>query len=228
ARLKANGTQVWVQVGSIADAKAAAALGIDAVIAQGQEGGGPNRSEAATFSLLPAVRKAVAPVPVIAAGGIADGRGLVAALALGAEAVWCGTRFLASTEAHAHDAYKARVLGAGVGDTVRTTLFGPEWPDQSARVIRNRVVDEWLGRKSHSEEAAAAAPIGRTRIGNEQVDMLKFSALPPTPETVGDFEEMCLTAGESSGNIADIRPAAAIIASMMSEARSALDWLGAI
>jgi NAD(P)H-dependent flavin oxidoreductase YrpB (nitropropane dioxygenase family) len=227
ARLRSNGIQVWVQVGSVADARAAKAMGADAIIAQGQEGGGHNRAEAATFSLLPAVREAVAPVPVIAAGGIVDGRSLVGAMALGAEAVWCGTRFLASTEAHAHDVYKARIVQAGVGDTVRTALFGPEWPDQSLRVIRNRVVAQSHG-TAPREDSRAHPPIGRTRLGDDHVDMPKFSALPPTPETVGDFEEMCLPAGEGAGNIQSIRPAAAIVAAMMSEAHATIDLLSAI
>jgi enoyl-[acyl-carrier protein] reductase II len=228
-RLRSGGIQVWVQVGSVADARAARALGVDAIIAQGQEGGGHNGAEAATFSLLPAVREAVAPVPVIAAGGIVDGRGLVAAMALGAEAVCCGTRFLASTEAHAHDVYKARIVRAQVGDTVRTNLFGPEWPGQSVRVIRNRAVAQaGSADMSQREPDAVHPPIGRTRLGNDQVDMPKHSALLPTPETVGDFDEMCLAAGEGAGNIADIRPAAAIVAAMMSEARVTIDLLSAI
>jgi enoyl-[acyl-carrier protein] reductase II len=225
ARLRTNGIQVWAQIGSVADALAAKALGVDAIIAQGKEGGGHNTAEAATFSLLPAVREAVAPLPVIAAGGIVDGRGLVAAMALGAEAVWCGTRFVASTEAHAHDVYKDRIVRAAVGDTVRTDLFGPEWPGQRIRVIRNRAVAE-AGRSARPD--AVHAPIGRTRLGDDQVDMPKFSALLPTPETLGDFEEMCLPAGESAGNIQSVRPAAAIIAGMMSEARATIDLLSAI
>ena len=226
-RLRTNGIQVWAHVGNVADAQAAKALGVDAIIVQGQEGGGHNNAEAATFSLLPAVREAVAPVPVIAAGGIVDGRGIVAAMALGAEAVCCGTRFLASTEAHAHDVYKDRIVRARVGDTVRTDLFGPEWPGQRVRVIRNRVVMS-AGASSRRDPDTAHAPIGRTRLGDDQVDMPKFSALLPTPETVGDFEEMCLAAGEGAGNIQDVRPAASIIAGMMSEARATIDLLSAI
>jgi len=226
AQLTANGTRVWMQVGSVAEAREAVARGVEVIIAQGQEAGGHNRAEAATFSLLPAVRAAVTPVPVVAAGGIVDGRSMVAALALGAEAVWCGTRFLASTEAQAHRGYKERVVRAEAGDTVRTTLFGPEWPGQQMRVVRNRVVAQWAGRENDCTSAdPTGSSIGQTRIDGELVAMPKFSALLPTPETTGDIEEMCLAAGESCGNITDIRPAAQIVQSMLAEAKAAIRTL---
>jgi NAD(P)H-dependent flavin oxidoreductase YrpB (nitropropane dioxygenase family) len=116
-RLQASGIQVWMEAGAIAEAVQAKELGVNAIIAQGQEGGGSNKAEASTFALLPAISKAVAPLPVIAAGGIIDGKSLVAAIALGAEAVWCGTRFLASIEANAHSDYKTRVLNFNSADT---------------------------------------------------------------------------------------------------------------
>src|SRR5260370_32145512 len=102
-RLQAAGVKVWMQVGSLQDAQEAVRCGVDAVVVQGTEAGGHNRSTGTVLSLVPAVVDAIAPVPVIAAGGIADGRGVVAALALGAEAVWVGTRLVASQEAYAHD-----------------------------------------------------------------------------------------------------------------------------
>src|SRR5258707_15793578 len=93
---------------------------------QGTEAGGHNRSTATVLALVPAVVDAIAPVPVIAAGGIADGRGVVAALALGADAVWVGPRLVASQEAYAQAEYKRRIAEAKAADTVRTTTFGPE------------------------------------------------------------------------------------------------------
>lgn len=220
-RLRQSGSQVWMQVGSVAEARAAATLGADAVIAQGSEAGGHNRSEAATMTLLPAVRRAVAPVPVIAAGGIADGRGLLAALSLGAEAVWCGTRFLASVEANAHPGYKRRVLEAGIGDTVRTRLFGREWPDQMSRVIVNRVVRDWGDRPAVAMATPADRAVGSTVIGGSRLPVPTFSAILPTPETDADLEEMGLTAGESAGNIAALLSAADIVATMAEEAMAA-------
>ncbi|OJH36343.1 NAD(P)H-dependent flavin oxidoreductase [Cystobacter ferrugineus] len=225
-RLRGAGTRVWIQVGSVAEAREAAALGADAIIAQGAEAGGHNRAEASTFALLPAVRAAVAPLPVIAAGGIVDGRGLLAALALGAEAVWCGTRFLASVEAQAHDEYKRRVLAAGVGDTVRTTLFGPEWPGQAMRVLRNRAVREWAGREAEALALPASEPIGHTLLGGQRVPLPRFSALLPTVHTEGDFEQMGLTVGEACGNVHELRPAAELVLAMVVEAREVLATLG--
>ena len=146
SRLRATGTRIWYQVGSVDEAKAAVRRGAHALVVQGSEAGGHNRATAATFSLLPAVIDAVPSVPVVAAGGIADGRTVAAALALGADAVWVGTRLLASFEAYAHPEYKDRVVAAGVGDTARHLIFGPEFPDASTRGLRNRVVREWEGR----------------------------------------------------------------------------------
>lgn len=218
-RLQASGTHVWIQVGAIAEAQTAAALGVDAIIAQGAEGGGHNRAEASTFNLLPAVGRAVAPLPVIAAGGIVDGHGLVAALALGAEAVWCGTRFLASEEAYAHAEYKTRVLKAHLGDTTRTALFGPEMPGQMMRVIRNRAVQQWGDRVAEAmTHSQTQPPVGSTILGGNTVPLPQFSALLPTPNTTGDLEELCLTAGESSGNITILKPARDIVEEMQREA----------
>src|SRR5215510_7590811 len=138
-----RGTKVLIQVGSVAEAKAAAAAGVDAIIAQGVEAGGHVRGTTALSILVPAVIEAVKPVPVIAAGGIANGKGLVAALCLGAQAVSMGTRFLASEEAVASRAYKARVVQSTAEDTVYTGLFDVGWPAAPHRVLRNKAVAEW-------------------------------------------------------------------------------------
>lgn len=221
--LQASGTQVWMQVGSLAEAKEAAACGVDAVIAQGAEAGGHNRASAGMMTLLPAVVDALAPLPVIAAGGIADGRGLAAALALGAQAAWCGTRFLAAEESEAHAEYKRRVLGASVDDTLRTALFGPEWPDQSMRVLKNRVVREWAGREAEARALpATGTTIGRTMLGGQEVPLPRFSVILPTTETEGDFEEMGLTMGESAGLIREVRAAGAIVREMAAQAEAIL------
>ncbi len=225
-RLQRAGIRVWMQVGSVEEARNAAGAEVDLVVAQGSEGGGHNRSEAATFTLLPAVCDAVAPLPVLAAGGIADGRGLAAALALGADGAWCGSRFLASEEAHAHAEYKARVLAANIGDTVVTTLFGPEWPEQPMRVIRNRVVTEWAGREREASLAAGRfGAIGTTLMGGERIPLPKFSALLPTPHTEGDFDEMGLTAGESAGRIGKVLSAGDIVRAMAGEAQRVIAQL---
>src|SRR5262249_57636375 len=100
SRLRAAGSHIWFQVGSLAEARAAHRRGAQALVVQGSEAGGHNRAGAATFSLLPAVIDAIDSVPVVAAGGIADGRTVAAALALGADAVWVGTRLIATAPPH--------------------------------------------------------------------------------------------------------------------------------
>jgi nitronate monooxygenase len=116
------GIKVFLQVGSVAEATAAAEAGIDGVIAQGVEAGGHVRSTTSLSTLLPSVVDAVKPVPVVAAGGIANGKGLVAALSLGAQGVSIGTRFLCSDEAFAAPGYKNRVVQSVAEDTMYTSL----------------------------------------------------------------------------------------------------------
>lgn len=222
-RLHAAGAKVWMQVGSLAAAREAVAAGADAIIAQGSEAGGHSRSTSGLISLLPAIVDAIAPVPVIAAGGIADVRGVAAALALGADAVLVGTRLVASREAYAHSEYKQRVVAASVDDVVRTHIFGIEWPDQPMKVLANRVVREWAGRSQRTPPPPDPLQfIGRTQIGGQDYPLPKYSSFLPTPDTEGDFEEMCLAAGESAGLVRDIKPAADIVREMMAEAEQIL------
>jgi nitronate monooxygenase len=119
--------------------------GVDVIVAQGWEAGGHVWGTVATMALVPAVVDAVTPVPVIAAGGIADGRGMAAALALGAAGVWIGTRFLASAETNFHRRYQEWLLGASESDTIYLEyLFdGGAWTDAPARVLRNKTVAGW-------------------------------------------------------------------------------------
>ena len=108
---------------------------------------------------------------------------------------------------------------AKVDDTVRTTLFGPEWSGQLMRVIRNRVVKQWVGREAKLVNLTPPdETIGSTIMGGQTIPLPKFSTILPTPETTGDFEEMALTAGESSGNITELKSAADIVGMMMNEA----------
>jgi nitronate monooxygenase len=222
--LRAAGVRVWMQVGSVEDARAAARGGADAVIAQGSESGGGNQSVATAMTLVPAVVDAISPVPVIAAGGIADGRGMVAALALGADAVWIGTRFVASREANAHEEYKRRILQAGTGDTVMTTVFcGPGMLRRPVRALRNRIVEQWVGREEEALASSNGEVIGRTELGAAMIPLHRFSNVQPTPETSGDFDEMCLFAGESAGLIHEVLPAAEIVNDIMTEARGIVE-----
>ena len=141
---KAGGAIVMHTVGSAADAKQAISCGVDIVIAQGWEAGGHVRGTVATMPLIPAVVDAVSPAPVVAAGGIADGRGLAAALALGASGAWIGTRFLASHEAAIHPRYRELLLQANENDTVYLeNFFDIRWPNASHRTLRNKTIEVW-------------------------------------------------------------------------------------
>jgi NAD(P)H-dependent flavin oxidoreductase YrpB (nitropropane dioxygenase family) len=143
-RAKAGGALVLHTVGSAIDAKRAVDCGVDIVVAQGWEAGGHVRGMVATMPLVPAVVDAVRPTPVVAAGGIADGRGLAAVLALGAAGAWIGTRFLASHEAAIHRRYQELLLRASETDTIYLdNLFDVRWPNAPHRALRNETVEAW-------------------------------------------------------------------------------------
>ena len=150
ARAHDRGAHVMHMVQTRADATRAAEAGADVIVAQGTEGGGHVGLMASTV-IVPQVVKAVAPLPVLAAGGFANGAGLAAALALGAAGVLLGTRFLATDEAPVPTFYKEAIVGSDGDDTVLTTLAdslsGGDWPGAWGRVQRTRFVDGWLGRE---------------------------------------------------------------------------------
>ena len=141
--------------------------------------------------------------------------------------MWVGTRLVASTEAYAHPEWKRRLTASRRQDTVNTLLFGPELPCQPYRVLRTPAVDAALPQQ---DEICAEPPSGPfigstllfpgTSFATPGVPMPRFSALPPTPDTTGDFDAMGMPAGESVQHIRDIRPAAEIVAGMMAEARA--------
>ncbi len=216
-QLHAAGTKVFEQVGSVDAAEAAVDDGVDVVVAQGLEAGGHNYATLPTFALVPLVADAVGPALVLAAGGIADGRGLAAALMLGADGAWIGTRLVATDESAAHDEYKARLVAAKATDTVRTSLFGPETPDfNPMRVLRNRVVAE-------SPADGDRPVIGQMMLGGEQVEMRRFSNLVPMRgATTGDFEEMALLAGQGVGIVDGVKSAGSVIADITAQAAEML------
>ncbi len=146
----ASGVRVFAQVQTVAQATRAARAGVDVIIAQGTEAGG-HTGQAGTLALVPAVVDAVGGIPVVAAGGIADGRGLAAVLLLGAMGGWLGTRFVASHEWGGGAWEKQAVLAATADDTVRTTVYdqvrGAPFPEGVAdRVLRNTFTTAWEGR----------------------------------------------------------------------------------
>jgi NAD(P)H-dependent flavin oxidoreductase YrpB (nitropropane dioxygenase family) len=226
ARAHAAGVKVIDQVGSVADAQRAARAGVDAIIAQGVEAGGHIAGEVTTMALLPRVVDAVAPIPVVAAGGIADGRGLVAALALGAQAVMVGTRLIATPEAYAHPVYKQKILDANEDQTVRTTLFGFGWPNAPHRTLRTPFVERWLPEETRGNEQRPDEPrIGGTKIGGQPVPLLRFMGFPPTPDAFGDLDSMDYLAGQSVGLVKEVKPAAEVVKEFLEGARHVLSAL---
>src|SRR5581483_3047482 len=169
--------------------------------AQGVEAGGHVRGVVTSLALIPQVRDAIGPdVPLVAAGGFADGRGLAAALALGADGAVFGTRFLASVEAAAHPAYKQRILTARAEDTVHTTLFDSGWPDAPHRVLRTAAYEEWerAGRPPSGQRPGEGTPIGEVKhAGMELPPPVKYTVMPPTEYVEGDIEQFAFYAGMS-------------------------------
>jgi len=225
---KRAGIRLFAQVGSVDEAKAASAAGVDAIVAQGFEAGGHVRGTTSLATLVPAVVQGVAPLPVIAAGGIATGRGLVAALGLGAEAVLMGTRFLASDESRASHEYKQRVVRACAEDTVHTMLFDIGWPNAAHRVLRNNAVDEWeaAGRPPTGRRPGEGTVVGRMPVGGTMSDVPRYSLANPMVGFEGNLEYTALYAGESCSLVDDIEPAAAIVREIVAEAEAVLRELG--
>jgi nitronate monooxygenase len=224
-----RGIQVFLQVGSVGEAVAGAAAGVDAIIAQGVEAGGHVKGTTSLSVLLPAIVDAVEPLPVIASGGIADGRGLVAALSLGAQGVSMGTRFLASVEAHASAAYKARVVACNAEDTVHTDQFNVGWPGAPHRVLRTSAIDRWerAGRPASGQRPDEGKTLGTMQSGGGTVDIPAYSAYLPEPQVSADIEGMALYAGQSCSLIQDIEPAAEIVAQIVRDATETVNRLAA-
>ena len=177
--------------------------------------------------LVPEILDAVSPALVLAAGGIVDGRGVAAARALGADGVWVGTRLVATPEAAVHAEHKRRLLEGKGEQTVRSSIFGPEWPRfNPMRVLRNRVVDKWSDRLAEVPMVRDNLPvIGRTIFLGQQIALRKFNAILATDETEGDWEEMPWLAGQGVGLIHDIRPAKDVVETMMADAIAILKRL---
>jgi NAD(P)H-dependent flavin oxidoreductase YrpB (nitropropane dioxygenase family) len=203
------------------EARAAVEAGVDVVVAQGWEAGGHVWGEVASLPLIPAVVDAVAPVPVIAAGGIGDGRGLAAALVLGAQGAWLGTRFLTAAEANTHELYRERVVAASVTDTAYTGCFDLGWPDAPHRVLRNQTLADWeaSGRPASPDRPGEGDVLARDPRGLQAV---RYGDTMPWQGLEGDVAQMALYAGQSAGLVHDVRPAAEIVETLVREAEEAL------
>jgi NAD(P)H-dependent flavin oxidoreductase YrpB (nitropropane dioxygenase family) len=207
---------VLLTVGSAVEAARAVEAGVDVIVAQGLEAGGHVWGRIGTIALVPAVVDAVAPVPVIAAGGIADGRGVAAVLALGAQAAWVGTRFLLAEEAGVHELYRRRLIAANETDTEWfPNLFDVGWPDAPHRTLRNSTVETWeaAGRPGVGERPGEGEEIARWPDG---VPIVRYAATTPAEGVDGDIEAMSLWAGQGVALAHHVQPAAEIVAELVS------------
>ena len=198
------GSKVMYMASTVPEAVRALQAGADVLVAQGSEGGG-HVGWMATMVIVPMIVSAVAPVPVLAAGGIADGRGLAASLALGADGVLIGTRLLATPEAPIHQNFKQAIVDSDGHDTVLTEIHdvasGQMWPGAMARVQRNAVIDRWSGREWALRE-------NRAEVAKALADARK----------AGDVDNTTLMFGQDAGLIDAIEPAADVIRRIAAEA----------
>jgi nitronate monooxygenase len=209
-RIRAAGVPLTAQVQNLDHARQALDAGADLIVAQGGEAGGHGMSVRSTFTLVPDVVDLVAETSpetlVVAAGGVADGRGLAAALALGADGVLVGSRFVASAEALVSPRALQRVIEANGDDTIRTQVYDrvrqADWPPEyNGRVLRNSLIDTWHG---NERELLTRLP--------EVVSSFEKAV------AAEDFNSVTLPIGEAIGLVRDIRPAADIVRDMARDA----------
>jgi nitronate monooxygenase len=198
-QLRHAGTKVISLVGNVKAARRVLAAGVDAVVAQGTEAGG-HTGRIGTFALVPQVIDAANGVPVIAAGGIGDGRGLAAALALGADAVWCGTVFIATDEANQEWSRKERLVAADDEGTKVTRLYS----GKTMRNISNPLIDAW------ENSGLKALPMG--------MQSALIAPLLKGSVAAGHDDWAMLAAGQVSGLIKEIRPAGDVLHDMVAQA----------
>jgi enoyl-[acyl-carrier protein] reductase II len=222
------GIKVWEQVGSVEAACEAVDNGADLIVAQGLEAGGHNYGGLPAFVLVPEVVDVVAPVPVLAAGGIATGRQVAAALMFGAVGASVGTRFVASEEAFAHPEYKRRLVEANSTETQLTSIYGPDMPKfNPMRVLNTGLAREFAGREWEAPRDLETQPvIARMNLAGHDMPLHRFTAIPPTPDTEGDIAQMAFLSGQGVGFIKSIAPVRQILEEMMTEAEVAFAKLG--
>jgi enoyl-[acyl-carrier protein] reductase II len=212
-KLKAAGVKVMVVCGAVKHAIKAEQAGCDAVICQGGEGGG----HTGLVGTLPLVAQAVdaVKIPVVGAGGLYDGRGLAAMLALGAQGVWMGTRFIATPEAHAGALYHEAILGADDVDTVRTRCYS----GKPMRVRQNPYVADWEARPQDIQpfpmQAMLSSQAGVMGGIGGQIEGL-------------DPDKSCFAMGQSAGGVRDVAPVAEVVARIMAEAEAAIGRMAAL
>jgi nitronate monooxygenase len=213
-QVHAAGGVVMHTVGSAEEARRMVASGVDVIVAQGWEAGGHVWGSVATLPLVPAVVDAVAPVPVIAAGGIGDARGVAAVLALGAQAAWLGTRFLMATEMPIHEEYRHRLIAAAETDPhLYPNLYEVGWPDSPHRALHNSTAREWeaAGRPPLAQRPGAGDVIAHFASGEA---IVRYEPAPPMTGTVGEVEALSMWAGQGVALARQAQPAADIVAEL--------------
>jgi nitronate monooxygenase len=208
-------------VGAAEEARRAVDAGVDVIVAQGLDAGGHVWGSVGTIALVPAVVDAVAPTPVIAAGGLGDGRGLAAVLALGGQAAWMGTRFVVADEALSHPDYRDRVVAARETDTVWSTgVFDAGW-NAPVRTLDNTTLRDWR----QAGSAGAGTRPGERDIVAHRADgsaVARYDYAPPVVGMSGDLEAMANHAGQSAGIVRKRQPAADIVREISEEAERIL------
>jgi nitronate monooxygenase len=212
-RIRQAGVPLICQVQNLDQAKRALDNGADILVAQGTEAGG-HGAQRATLPFVPAVVDIAGTVPVVAAGGIGDGRGVAAALMLGASGVALGTRFYVATEALTHANGRRRLIGASGDETVRTGVIdvarGLPWPAEfNIRVLRNQLTDKWQGLEADLRQSAT----------NRQAIVEAYTSAVQA----GDFDTAAVVAGEAADLIKAVQPAGEIIAQIMIETQACLN-----
>jgi nitronate monooxygenase len=222
AAIHRAGAKLLCTVANADESKQALDAGADILIAQGWEAGGHVRGTITALALVPTVVDLAGPVPVLAAGGVAEGRGLAATLALGASGAVMGTRFVASVESRVHSDYKKALTSARQTDTIYTeNLFDVGWPNAPHRVLRNSTVRTWdgagrppPGSRPNENAIVASRPDGSA--------VPSYGASLPLKGMTGNIEALAHYAGQGVEQVREILTAAEIIKVTMRQAREAL------
>jgi len=221
-RAKSTGITVLHQVGTVEAARLAEGAGADAIIAQGVEAGGHVHGDVSSLVLLPQVVQAV-DVPVIGSGGFATGASLVAALALGAQGIHCGTAFLATEESFAHDIHKQKVVQAASDETVHTDAYAINWPPSSPVRVLESPETERLGTRLFGYGADDHA---REQVADEEGRPIwLYSTDSPLRSMQGDLERLAMFAGQVTGQIENVSGAGEVVERIVRNATSILSGL---
>jgi nitronate monooxygenase len=215
-KVHSAGALVMQTVGSAREARRVVDSGVDVIVAQGIEAGGHVFGDVATMALVPAVVDAVPGIPVVAAGGIGDGRGVVAALALGAQAAWMGTRFLLAEESLIHPEYRRLLIEATEADTLRSKTFDGGWTDAFHRCLVNETSNAWV---AAGLPPAGSRPNEGKIVGHHSngVPIPIYDSFEPVLSTTGDIGAMALYAGQSVAQATRTQPVAEIVRAIVDE-----------